>query len=114
MSFVPLLGRRVRRRHVVVLAAVVTVALALTAHLLPGRITTRETYCTVCALHVVETERTSLLHVHGMPLDGWFHQVKREEQRAVLHELLATAVGAHEHRWMTPAAFVPPTNPMRT
>lgn len=113
MSFVRSLGRRVRPRHFVALAVAVTLALALTAHLLPGRIVTRETYCTLCALHVVETERTSLLHVHGMPLEGWFHDVKREERRAVLHKLLAPAVGAHEHRWMSPAAFVPPTNPVR-
>ncbi|MEO7097112.1 MAG: hypothetical protein ABI175_27880 [Polyangiales bacterium] len=112
MPFVRSLGRRFRPRHLAALVAVLVVSLGLVAHLLGGRVTTRDTYCTVCALHATETERTSLLHVHGMPLDGWFHEVKRDERRAVLHKLLAPAVGAHEHRWMTPAAFVPPTSPM--
>jgi hypothetical protein len=114
MRFVRSVGRRFRSRHLALLACGLVVVLAVVAQLLPGRITTRDTYCTVCALHVVETERTSLLHVHGMPLDRWFHEVKREERRAVLFKLLAPATGTHEHQWMTPAAFVPPTNPMRS
>jgi hypothetical protein len=107
------LGRRLRPKHLALLGAALVVCLLIAAQLLPGRIVTRDTYCTVCALHAQESERTSLLHVHGMPLDRWFHHVEREERRAVLFKLLSPAVGPHEHRWLSPAAFVPPTNPMR-
>ena len=112
-AFVHSFGRRLRPKHLVLLVAALVGTLALVAQLLPGRVATRDTHCIVCALHVVETERTSLLHVHGMPVDSWFHEVKRDERRAVIYKLLSPAVGAHEHQWMSPAAWVPPTNPMR-
>lgn len=62
--------------------------------------TTRQTYCTLCAMHREEIERTPLLGRH-----------RAESTRAgVLHELLAPGVGAHAHVY-GPPAFVAPTSP---
>lgn len=98
-----------------VAVAVVTlfVGLFVAALVLPRTVTTRSTYCIQCALHVEETERTSPLWFHGLPLERLFVTHVRVERGGVLHRLLAPEVGAHAHVFVDPAAYVPPTSPRK-
>ncbi len=102
-----------RRKGVAVALATFLGALFVAALLLPKTITTRSSYCVRCALHVEDTERVSPLSFRGMPGERLFVSHTRVERAAVLHQLLAPVVGPHEHVFLDPAAFVPPTSPRK-
>ena len=97
------LSVRARLRIAAVFALTLGVGLGVALHFVPENIATRRTHCTVCALHHEETESETVFGKH----------VTRSDREAVLNKLLSSAVGDHEHAWMTPAAFVPPTTPAK-
>jgi hypothetical protein len=97
-------------RLVALAAMVVGATLAFVLQVLPLRVATRATYCTVCALHRETTEQRSPLHFRGMPFESWFSRTTTVDRGGVLHKLLAPAVGDHPHAFVEPAAWVPPTN----
>src|SRR5262249_47566604 len=100
-------------RIVGVAGLVLGVLLAVIVHVLPTRLSTRHAYCTLCAVHSIETEEASLFHFSGMPFESLFVRRSTVTRGGVLHRLLSTAVGEHRHVWIDPAPFVPPTNPAR-
>jgi hypothetical protein len=84
----------------IVLAVVSGVVAGAFLNRWPTWTTTRHAFCTLCALHREETERTPVLGRHRT----------QAERGGILHELLAGAVGNHQHVWST-LAYVPPTYP---
>jgi len=88
---------------VAVVATLVGGGIGAAFHFLPSFVTTRHSYCTVCALHHEESEQISIFG----------RKVTTNDRGAVLHRLLAKEVGPHEHVFIAPAAFVRPTMPSR-
>jgi hypothetical protein len=104
---------RTRLRIVGVVSLLAGVLLTLLLRAMPSRISTRHAYCTLCAMHSIETEEASLFHFDGMPLESLFVKRSTITRGGVLHRLLSPAMGEHRHVWIDPAPFVPPTNPAR-
>ncbi|MGZ3420469.1 MAG: hypothetical protein ACXWUG_14920 [Polyangiales bacterium] len=87
-------------RLVVALAVVFGVVAGAFLNRWPTWSTTRHSFCTLCALHREDAERTPILGRHRT----------QGERGGILHELLASPVGNHQHVWSTPA-YVFPTYP---
>lgn len=101
---------RTRLRIVGAAGVVLGLFLAFVVHVLPVRVATRHVYCTLCALHSIETEEASLFHFRGMPFESAFLKTTTVQRGGVLHQLISPAVGEHRHAWIDPAPLVPPTN----
>jgi hypothetical protein len=94
------MARRSLGRLLFVVALAVGIVAGAFLNRWPTWSVTRHAYCTLCALHREDSERTPILGRHRT----------ETEHGGILHELLAGPVGNHQHVWST-AAYVPPTYP---
>ena len=107
----PHLTHRARLRLVAGLAFVFGALVGVIMHWMPQRTTTRHSFCTLCALHRIETEQEPIVRVRGLPGEEWLVKRASVTRGGVLHRLVAPAVGEHRHAWLDPAPYVAPTNP---